>query len=160
MASSLALRRATGLFSRLRVSPAAVSHRCFSTDSQVTPFDDDDQRVDVSRRPDSSVSRRRDSFPSLNQMLNMMDQLFDSPLQSTSRGIGGHSRGWNVREDDDALYLRVDLPGLDKDQVKISVEQNTLVIKGEAEKESEDEEYGRRFSSRLDLPRILTSWMV
>ncbi|KAK6138691.1 hypothetical protein DH2020_027553 [Rehmannia glutinosa] len=149
MASPLALRRATGLFSRLRVSPAAVSHRCFSTDSQVTPFDEDDRRVDVSRRPDSSVSRRRDSFPSsfsdafdpffptrsLNQMLNMMDQLFDSPLQSTSRGIGGHSRGWNVREDDDALYLRVDLPGLDKDQVKISVEQNTLVIKGEAEKE-------------------------
>ncbi|KAI3453492.1 hypothetical protein Pfo_010155 [Paulownia fortunei] len=65
-------------------------------------------------------------------MLDMMDRFLENPFQSASRGIGSR-RGWD-------------------DQVKVSVEQNTLVIKGEGEKESEDEEYGRRFSSRIDLP--------
>ncbi|KAK4422860.1 Small heat shock protein, chloroplastic [Sesamum alatum] len=169
MASSLASRRTTALITQLRAAPAAVTHRCYSTDTQVTPLDDDAGRVDVVRRPESSVSRRRDSYPStffpdvfdplfptrsLSQMLNMMDQLFESPFGPASRQIGRRT-GWDVREDDDALYLRVDMPGLDKNQVKVSVEQNTLVIKGEGEKESEDEEYGRRFSSRIDLPANL-----
>ncbi|PIN05394.1 Molecular chaperone (small heat-shock protein Hsp26/Hsp42) [Handroanthus impetiginosus] len=166
MASSLALRRAgTVILSRLRVAPAAVNRRCFNTDTQVTPRDEDDRRVDVVRQPRSSVSRRRDSFPTffsdafdpffptrnLSQMLNMMDQFFDTPFASASRGVGVR-RGWDVREGDDALYLRVDMPGLDKNQVKVSLEQNTLVIKGEGDKESDDEEYQRRFSSRIDLP--------
>ncbi|PIN07584.1 Molecular chaperone (small heat-shock protein Hsp26/Hsp42) [Handroanthus impetiginosus] len=170
MASSLALRRAgTVLLSRLRVAPAAVNRHWFNT--QVTPRDEDDRRVDVVRQPRSSVSRRRDSLPTffsdpfdpffptrnLSQMLNMMDQLdmmdqfFDTPFASASRGVGVR-RGWDEREGEDALYLRVDMPGLDKNQVKVSLEQNTLVIKGEGDKESDDEVYQRRFSSRIDLP--------
>lgn len=90
---------------------------------------------------------------SLSQVLNMMDQFMDNPFLSTSRGIGaGLRRGWDVRETEDALNLRVDMPGLDKEDVKISVEQNTLVIKGEGGKESDDEESGRRYTSRIDLP--------
>ncbi|GJV85226.1 alpha crystallin/HSP20 domain-containing protein [Tanacetum coccineum] len=59
------------------------------------------------------------------------------------------------KDDDEALSLVSDMPGLDKDNVKISVEQNTLVIKGEAEKESGEDEQSvqrRRYSSRIDLP--------
>lgn len=60
-------------------------------------------------------------------------------------------RGWDVREDEDALQLKVDMPGLAKEDVKVSVEENTLIIKGEAEKETEEEEQRRRYSSRIDL---------
>lgn len=89
-------------------------------------------------------------------MLNLMDQFMEDPFLAASRGVGaGSRRGWDVREDDDALYLRMDMPGLSKEDVKVSVEQNTLIIKGEAEKESENEEDRRRFSSRLDLPANL-----
>lgn len=81
-----------------------------------------------------------------------MDQLMDDPF---SRGFGsGSRRDWDVREESDALYLRIDMPGLGKEDVKISVDQNTLIIRAEGDdRESEDEEEsGRRYSSRIDLP--------
>lgn len=70
----------------------------------------------------------------------------ESPVTSSLR------RNWDVKETADGLQLRVDMPGLTKDEVKVSVEQSTLVIKGEGKKESEDEETVRRYSSRIDLP--------
>ncbi|KAK4482537.1 hypothetical protein RD792_009696 [Penstemon davidsonii] len=182
MASSLALRRATGgataLFSQLlshartaSVAPASLTRRSFNTNTEMTNFRDDvDRSVDIDRRSDTSISpRRSESLPtffsdafdpllptrSLNQIMNMMDQFMENPFMSRGRrgttGIGS-TRGWDVREDENALYLRVEMPGLDKDQVKITVEQNTLVIRGEGDKESEDDAYGRRYSSRLDFP--------
>lgn len=95
---------------------------------------------------------------SLSQVLNMMDQLTDNPFLSASRGIGagGVRRGWDAKETEDALLLRLDMPGLGKEDVKISVEQNTLTIKGKSAKESDEEEESvRRFSSRIDLPEKL-----
>jgi len=88
---------------------------------------------------------------SLSQVLNMMDQFMENPLISGPRA-GGLRRGWDARETDDALNLRIDMPGLGKEDVKVSVEQNSLVIKGEGAKESDDEENARRYSSRIDLP--------
>ncbi|XP_009763042.1 small heat shock protein, chloroplastic-like [Nicotiana sylvestris] len=180
MATSLVLRRATtasALLNRLvtpvrSASVAPSVFRSFNTNAQMTTFDDDDDRsVDVDRRSDPSVSRRRDSFPSffpdvfdpfspprsVSQLLNMMDQMMDTPF-TAPRGMGtgvGSRRGWDVREDDDALHIKMDMPGLDKENVKVSVEQNTLIIKGEGEKESEDEEYRRRYSTRLEIPQNL-----
>ncbi|OAY74809.1 Heat shock 22 kDa protein, mitochondrial [Ananas comosus] len=94
---------------------------------------------------------------SLSQVLNLMDQMLENPgaAAATSRGgLGGLRRGWDAKEDEEALYLRVDMPGLGKEHVKVWAEQNTLVIRGEGEKESEDDGEGgaRRFSSRIDLP--------
>ncbi|GAY43528.1 hypothetical protein CUMW_075180 [Citrus unshiu] len=101
LSSSMALRRAGAyrlLFSKL-IRPASVS-RSFNTNAQV---------VDVERRPDRSVSRRRDPSPSF-----------------------------------------------------FPVQQNTQIIKGEGpQNESEsgggddDQENGRRYSTRIDLPSNL-----
>lgn len=83
----------------------------------------------------------------------MMDQMLDNPFAAASRGAsGGFRRAWEAREDGDALHLRIDMPGLGKEHVKVWAEQNTLIIKGEGEKESDEEESGRKFSSRIDLP--------
>ncbi|KAL1805951.1 hypothetical protein ACET3Z_029019 [Daucus carota] len=91
---------------------------------------------------DLSIAAATPSF----QVLNFMDQI-------TDRGFGAVSgrRGWDVKEDNEALKLRMDMPGIDKDKVKISVEQNVLIIRGE-EDESEGED-GRRYSSRIELPQ-------
>uniref|UniRef100_A0A5B7B780 SHSP domain-containing protein n=1 Tax=Davidia involucrata TaxID=16924 RepID=A0A5B7B780_DAVIN len=175
MASSLALKRLVSsnllpksLLTVRSVTPTVQSaSRLFNTNA-VRDYDDDDRSLDVDRRPDRSVSVRRipnpfsdvfDAFSgtrNLSQILNTVDQLVDSPFLSASRGIGaGIRRGWDARETDDGLYLRVDMPGLGKENVKVSVEQNTLIIKGEGEKESEDEESARRYTSRIFLPEKL-----
>ncbi|KAG4966784.1 hypothetical protein JHK87_032435 [Glycine soja] len=128
----------------------------------------DDHSTDIDRHSERSfpsTARRDDIFSdvldpffptrSLSQVLNMMDQVMDNPFLSGSRGIGAGSgvrRGWDARETEDALHLRVDMPGLGKEDVKISVEQNTLIIKGEGAKEGDEEESARRYTSRIDLP--------
>lgn len=171
MASSLALKRlvAGNLLPKTLSSarPAAISpsaSRLFTTSSlrQYDP-EEDDRDVDVDRRAGRSLPRRRDDFfsdvfdpfsptRSLSQVLNLMDQMMENPFLA-SRGVGaGIRRGYDVKETEDALNLRIDMPGLDKEDVKVSVEQNTLVIRGEGEKESESEESGRKYTSRLDLP--------
>ncbi|KAK2351598.1 heat shock 22 kDa protein, mitochondrial [Trifolium repens] len=175
MASSLAVKRflsSTNLLSKsLRPAVASTTSRSFNTNA-MRQYDEhsDDRNVDIDRRSDRSFPRTRrddlfsdvfDPFSptrSLSQVLNMVDQLMDNPFLSATRGIGagGVRRGWDAKETEDALHLRVDMPGLSKEDVKISVEQNTLTIKGEGAKESEEEEEGvRRFSSRIDLPEKL-----
>ncbi|GAB2274162.1 Small heat shock protein, chloroplastic [Dionaea muscipula] len=169
MASSLALRRLAGGSSLLNslcrrqarslaVAPSAT--RSYNTNTQMSRVEDDDY-VDDDRRSDRSVTRRRE-FPdffsvfdpfsptrSVNQLMNVMDQLMENPFSALSRA--GGRRGWDVKEDEAALQLKMDMPGLGKEDVKISVEENTLIIKGEGEKETDDAESRRRYSTRIDL---------
>ncbi|KAJ8648069.1 hypothetical protein MRB53_001092 [Persea americana] len=153
------------------LSSASSTIRSFNTNVQVSDEGGHDDSLDIDRRSERSISRRggRDDsivsdvldpfFPSrsLSQVLNLMDQMMENPFTALSRGMGGASRrGFDVREDKDALYLRVDMPGLGKEDVKVFVEQNTLIIKGEGDNESGDvSESGRRYSSRIDLPSEL-----
>ncbi|RAL44477.1 unnamed protein product [Cuscuta campestris] len=179
MASSMAIRRAaaatSSLFNRLvgpaRQAAAAPSvFRSFNTNAQMKAYEDDDRSVDVRRREASSPGYVSDSFDplspprSVSQLLNMMDQLMDNPLAASFGGFPAAAaaaprRGWDVKEDDNALYINMDMPGLGKGDVKVWVEENTLMIKGEeAGKEAKEdgEEYARRrYSTRLDIPANL-----
>ncbi|XP_050375722.1 heat shock 22 kDa protein, mitochondrial-like isoform X2 [Argentina anserina] len=179
---SIALRRASSpsIFSKLfnpvrSVSAAPSVSRSFNTNVQRSSYDDDDRSVSVDRTSRGSPSRRRDPIDvfdpfyddsrvlarnlnqlprSLSQVFNLMDQFMENPYLAASRGIGaaGSRRGWDVKENDDALLLRMDMPGLNKEDVKVSVEQNTLTVKGEGNEAEDEEDGGRRFSTRLDLP--------
>nr|P11890.1 RecName: Full=Small heat shock protein, chloroplastic; Flags: Precursor [Oxybasis rubra]CAA33388.1 unnamed protein product [Oxybasis rubra] len=163
--ASMALRR---LASRNLVSggifrPLSVS-RSFNTNAQMGRVDHDHElddrsnRAPISRRGDFPASFFSDVFDpfratrSVGQLMNLMDQLMENPFMAASRGSGrAMRRGWDVREDEEALELKVDMPGLAKEDVKVSVEDNTLIIKSEAEKETEEEEQRRRYSSRIEL---------
>ncbi|CAA7060215.1 unnamed protein product [Microthlaspi erraticum] len=175
MASSLALKRllSSTVVPRSRsVLRPPVSSRLLSTNA-VRSYDDGENGhgVDLDRRSDRSVSRRRDDFfsdvfdpfsptRSVSQVLNLMDQFMENPLLSATRGMGasGARRGWDIKEKEDALHLRIDMPGLSREDVKLALEQDTLVIRGESKVEDvdggEEGESGgnRRFTSRIGLP--------
>ncbi|XP_052184808.1 heat shock 22 kDa protein, mitochondrial-like [Diospyros lotus] len=179
MASSLPpLKRL--VFSNLLPKPLLVARsaaqpasRLFNTNAaRVSDSDDYECSVNGVRRWCNRPALRRVKFApfsfldafdpfsttrSLSQILNAMDQIMDSPLTAAATPGSGSPlrRGWDARETDDGLYLRVDMPGLGKESVKVSVEHNTLIIRGEAEKESGDEDAGRRYTSRIDLPERL-----
>ncbi|XP_004299444.1 PREDICTED: heat shock 22 kDa protein, mitochondrial isoform X2 [Fragaria vesca subsp. vesca] len=164
------------LFNPLRsVSVAPSVSRSFNTNAQRSSYDDDDRSVSVDRSTSGSPYRRRDPIDvfdpfydesrsiarslnqvprSLSQVLNLMDQFMENPYLAAYRGLGagGSRRGWDVKETEDSLLLRMDMPGLNKEDVKISVEQGTLTVKGEGKDPEGEEDGGRRFSTRLDLP--------
>ncbi|KAL5982248.1 hypothetical protein ACLOJK_016319 [Asimina triloba] len=168
----LAAKRAipSALLSKL-VSPvrsiaaAPSSARALNSNAQTREREDRRDMVIDPRSDRPALSPRRDDFltadvfdpffpptHSLGQMLNLMDQMLESTFPALTRGMAVvPGRGWDAREDEECLHLRIDMPGLGKDDVKVSVEQNTLVIKGEGAKESDEEESGRRYSSRIDL---------
>ncbi|KAJ3673738.1 hypothetical protein LUZ60_005730 [Juncus effusus] len=160
-----------------------IDHRSLTTDSHDDAGTSTDERsVDVERRSDRKLAPRRgrrdDFFPAffsdpwdpfnpgrtLSQMLNFMDQFLDTPFA----GRGSFRTGWDAREDDNAFYLKVEMPGLSKEDVKVCVEGNTVVIKGEKEEEDrtsntqaegqnqgQEQKQGqmrRRYSSRIDIP--------
>ncbi|OVA03097.1 Alpha crystallin/Hsp20 domain [Macleaya cordata] len=67
-------------------------------------------------------------------------------------------RRWNAKEDEEALYLKIDMPGLGKEDVKVSIVENTLIIKGEKKKaieggddDDDDESVRKWYSSIFDL---------
>ncbi|CAM0901456.1 unnamed protein product [Alopecurus aequalis] len=64
-------------------------------------------------------------------------------------------RGWSVaKEDGEAVYLKVPMPGLGKEHVKVSADKNSVVIKGEGDKDPWDKDDApvQRYSRRIELP--------
>lgn len=59
--------------------------------------------------------------------------------------------GWNMKENNDSLNLSFDMPGLDKDDVKVSVEKNDINIIGETEGNESEEEKPRRYATKFVL---------
>jgi HSP20 family protein len=103
----------------------------------------------------SDVFDRFGAPTSLGRLLGLMEDAVAAP------GLGGLSstarRGWSVaKEDDDAVYLKVPMPGFGKEHVKVSAEKNILVIKGEGEKDAwdgdKDDNAVPRFNRRIELP--------
>ncbi|KAJ8625014.1 hypothetical protein MRB53_033544 [Persea americana] len=80
--------------------------------------------------------------------LKMIENPF---LLSKSQGRRDEwKRGFHIREDEDCVYLRIEMPGLGKEDVEVSVDRNSLIIRGQGEKESEDDdESGRSYKSRI-----------
>ncbi|KAK1419063.1 hypothetical protein QVD17_28220 [Tagetes erecta] len=58
---------------------------------------------------------------------------------------------WGMKENNESLNLRFDMPGLDKDDVKIIVEKNDLIIIGQSEGNESEEDEPRSYSSKFIL---------
>ncbi|KAK6132197.1 hypothetical protein DH2020_034055 [Rehmannia glutinosa] len=156
-ASSLALKRllSSSLCSRslrpLRPVALPASSRFFNTNAvRDYEYDSDDRDFECDRRPDPRVfSPFAGVFDLFSARSSLSQKFMNSPVAS------GIRRNWEAKETADGLHLRMDMPGLGKEDVKLTVEQSTLVIKGEGKKEFVDDETDRRYTSRIDLPEKL-----
>ncbi len=70
-----------------------------------------------------------------------MERLFDRMWQGDDDGAAlSEGRGWrpgaDIRETNEEFYVRIDLPGVDKKDVKVSLFGDALVVKGERREET------------------------
>lgn len=98
------------------------------------------------------------------RMSRFFDQAFDEFLSPLAGSEELSSRGWlppvDIRETDEALTLHAEIPGLTKDDVNITLENNVLTISGERkfEKDAKKDNYHRieraygAFSRSFSLP--------
>ena len=75
-----------------------------------------------------------------------IDKISDSMLPSLRGERFGFTPAVDMYEDKDSVVVETQLAGIDPEKVDISIENNTLCIKGESEKKSEveDKNYYRK----------------
>lgn len=97
----------------------------------------------------------------LRGMLDLVDRMFQDFLPApVTGGTGDIGRAlvrvpWDVKETDKEYKIRIDMPGLNKDEIKMRVEDNTLIINGEHKVEGDDKGDERAYASyqtRVVLP--------
>lgn len=87
-----------------------------------------------------ALTRTRRTSP-LRSLQNEVNQLFESVFPpSTGQGEEPAAAVWSPRMDlmetDDKFHLQVDLPGIEKGDVSITVDDNRLSIRGERHEEN------------------------
>lgn len=85
----------------------------------------------------------RDPFPD-------MERFFDDDVFAPMFSRRGFDRdGWmpamDLTEEDNAFLATVELPGLTKKDIEVSVENNVVTVRGERKWEKEEEKKGDRF---------------
>jgi len=102
------------------------------------------------RNPLSSTRR----FDLINEFFNTLE----TRNNEEPREVFDFIPAVNTREGDDAYYVELDLPGIKKEDVEISVDKNILTIKGERKikKEEKEEDYYRVESSYGTFSRSFT----
>ena len=76
-----------------------------------------------------------------------MNRLFEFSLPSRDTGLfSGWSPALDVWDDKDNLFVKVELPGLKKDEINLSLHDGVLTISGERKREVEKKE-GQSFRS-------------
>jgi HSP20 family protein len=87
------------------------------------------------------------SLDRLNSLRDEVTRLFDFSWPSRDTGLfSGWSPSLDVWDDKDNLVVKVELPGLKKDEINLSLHEGVLTISGEREHEVEKKE-GQSFRS-------------
>jgi HSP20 family protein len=88
-----------------------------------------------------TTRRPFDSFQNLRRLNSVLDEAFGTwPFQP--EGSGSITAAWNpacdVFEDSESVKIAAELPGVKPEDVKLSLENNVLTIRGEKKQEAEE----------------------
>jgi len=122
----------------------------------------------LKREPDWRNVNNWSPFEELNRMRRDMERLTEGITRGYTRGSSaGVFPLMNLTEDNDAYYIRAELPGMKADEIELSVTGDSLSISGERKIANEaDAKYHRReresgkFNRILNLPGPIDVEMV
>ncbi|PLV59111.1 Hsp20/alpha crystallin family protein [Thermotoga sp. KOL6] len=90
------------------------------------------------------LGRREDIFKPFRELQREIDRLFEDFFRSDLRPAAeAFAPDMDVYETDDEVVVEVEIPGIDRKDVKITVEENILKISGE--KKVEREQKGKNY---------------
>ena len=110
-------------------------------------------------------------FGRLTDLRDEIDRLFEAPLAELTRGsqlLSGWTPALDLFEDKDNLYVRVELPGMKREDIDLSLHEGSLSISGErkGEEKLKDSEVYRaerffgRFQRTVSLPTAVAAEKV
>jgi HSP20 family protein len=102
---------------------------------------------------------RWDPFNDLVQLRDEIGRWFEGPERSKiEKKTGAWSPSVDIKETESDITVKADLPGLNKEDIDISIDNDMLVIKGERklEKEEKDKDYIRMERSYGSFYRSFT----
>jgi HSP20 family protein len=107
------------------------------------------QQVTKTREQQPGQLRTRSSFDAANPfelMRRMTEQIFGTLMPPGVRSLARSAEAWipaiEVFERDGKLHVTADLPGMTKDNVKVEVRGNNLIIEGERKQEKKEDREG------------------
>jgi len=108
-------------------------------------------------------------FDRLTTLRDEMNRLFDVSWPSRDTGLfGGWSPALDVHDDKDSFFVNVELPGMKKEDIEISLRDGTLSVSGERKHERShgegesfrSERYFGKFQRSVTLPSMVDSSKV
>lgn len=177
MASRLIAKRLADktLFSSLRGAAPSSAFQSKNLSTAAMTVQDNEKNIQETprrRRRRPAIRRWADFVPSgfsdiwepfpasrtLTQMMDRVNRLFDDflPTRTDQDVLENFRVPYDIMEDDKSYKLRFDMPGLSKEEVKVGIEDGTLVIRGEHSEESQKDNWISRsqgsYNTRIILP--------
>src|SRR5262245_35202917 len=83
------------------------------------------------------------TFGRLSDLRNEIDRLFEAPLAEFVRGsqlLSVWTPPMDVHEDKDSVYVKIEVPGMKREDIQVSLHEGNLSISGERKEESQRKE--------------------
>jgi HSP20 family protein len=102
----------------------------------------------------TTTRQQRGTVPALmrDTFRQLLDEWMDGPLHELESTVGAWSPRTDIEKTDEGYVLHAEVPGVDADDIEITIEDNTVTVRGERRFYDERDEDGfnrieRRFGS-------------